>query len=149
MIHADGHDEKIQSNWVIACDGSHSTLRKLLQAEFLGSSYKQIWWLADVRIDWEFPENKLIIYVSDKGQLACFPMGGKRYRVVATAPEKVMHHEPSMADIEKTFKERSSDPVVLSDPHWISQFGIDHKQIQKYRYGRIFLRVTQLMSIAL
>ncbi|KTD06692.1 FAD dependent oxidoreductase [Legionella gratiana] len=135
---ANGQSETIETSWVIACDGSHSTLRKLVNAEFIGSSIKQTWWLADLLIDWELPENKLILYVSDKGPLACFPMGEKRYRIVMTAPKRIMHEEPSMEDINQAFKLRCSDNATLSDPLWISSFGIDHKQIQKYRYGRIF-----------
>lgn len=135
---ADGSSEKVQASWVIACDGSHSTLRKCLYAEFVGSSYKQTWWLADLLIDWNLPENKMVIYISDKGPLACFPMGKKRYRLVMTAPETIEHKEPSMDDIEKAFKQRCSDKATLSDPIWLSQFGIDHKQIQKYRYNRVF-----------
>lgn len=138
LKHSDGRDEEVKASWIIACDGSHSTLRKLVKAEFVGSSYKQTWWLADVRIDWALPENKILLYVSEKGPAACFPMGDKRYRLVMTAPEKIMHQEPTMENIEQTFKARCSDNVLLSDPHWISQFGIDHKQIQNYRYGRIF-----------
>ncbi|WP_115708425.1 FAD-dependent monooxygenase [Legionella sainthelensi] len=135
---ANGQSETVQSSWVIACDGSHSTLRQLVHAEFIGASIPQTWWLADLMIDWGLPENKLILYVSDKGPLACFPMGERRYRVVMTAPEKIMHEKPSMEDIDRAFKVRCSDKAILSNPLWISSFGIDHKQIQKYRYGRVF-----------
>ncbi|KTD71441.1 FAD dependent oxidoreductase [Legionella steelei] len=138
LKHVDGSMEQVQSQWIIACDGSHSTLRKLVNAEFIGSSFKQTWWLADLLIDWELPENKFIIYVSAEGPLACFPMGEKRYRLVMTAPEKIMHQEPSIEDITRAFKARCTDSATLRDPIWISQFGIDHKQIQNYRYGRVF-----------
>lgn len=138
LRHVDGRIEKVQACWVIACDGSHSTLRKQVNAEFIGSSYKQTWWLADVLIDWKLPEDKFILYVSDKGPAACFPMGEKRYRIVMTAPEKMMSQEPTLEDIVHAFKSRCTDQANLHDPIWISQFGIDHKQIQKYRYGRVF-----------
>ena len=78
------------------------------------------------------------MYTSEKGPLACFPMGKKRYRLAMTAPEKIMLNTPTMEDIEKVFKSRCSDKATLSDPVWITQFGIDHKQIQKYRYSRVF-----------
>ncbi|WP_454782143.1 FAD-dependent monooxygenase [Legionella sp. WA2022007384] len=138
LKHVDGHIETVQASWVIACDGSHSTLRKQVNAEFIGSSYKQTWWLADVLIDWKLPEDKFILYVSDKGPAACFPMGEKRYRIVMTAPEKNRIQEPTMEDIVQAFKLRCTDKASLHDPVWISQFGIDHKQIQNYRYGRVF-----------
>lgn len=135
---ANGSSEKVHANWIIACDGSHSTLRKLLYAKFEGSNFQQTWWLADLHIDWALPQNRMVMYISDNGPLACFPMGNKRYRLAMTAPEKIMHKEPLLEDIEKVFSYRCSDKATLSEPVWISQFGIDHKQIQKYRYGRVF-----------
>lgn len=136
---ADGSDEKIYAHWLIACDGSHSMIRKLLYAKFIGAAYKQTWWLADLHLNWDLPENKLFVYTSNDGPLACFPIGNRRYRIVMTAPKKATLTQPSMDDIEQSFKARCSDKATLSEPLWISQFGIEHKLIQKYRYGRVFL----------
>ena len=138
LNNADGSSEELRASWVIACDGAHSTLRKLLYADFNGSSYAQTWWLADLLIDWEMPDNKMIAYLSDEGPLACFPIGNKRYRVVMTAPKKTDWKEPSMKEIEEVFMRRCSDKASLSDPIWLSQFGIAERQIQKYRYQRVF-----------
>ncbi|MDP1604308.1 MAG: FAD-dependent oxidoreductase [Legionella sp.] len=135
--HPDGHIEKIRANWLIACDGAHSTARQLLKAEFIGASYAQTWWLADLHINWSLPQNKMIINASEKGPLACFPMGDNRYRIVMTAPAN--HHEqPDMNDIVQAFNERTSDEALLSDPVWITAFSIHHKQIQHYRDNRVF-----------
>lgn len=136
--HADGHSEKINASWLIACDGAHSTLRKLLYAKFTGLSINQTWWLADLHITWDLPENKMVVYLGDKGPLACFPIGEKRYRLVMSAPKKIEHKQPTLEDITQLFNLRSSDEAVLSNPNWISQFGIEQRQLEKYRYGRVF-----------
>ncbi|CEK09583.1 FAD-dependent oxidoreductase [Legionella hackeliae] len=135
---SDGSEEKVEAFWVIACDGSHSTLRALVNAQFVGNVYHQTWWLADLLIHWDFPITKLAMFSSTEGPLACFPIGGQRYRIVMTAEEKVSHEEPTMADIERVFKKRCQDEATLSDPIWISQFGIAHRQIDNYNYGHIF-----------
>lgn len=129
--------ELLSTNWLIACDGAHSTVRHQLNAEFKGAEYKQAWWLADLLIDWQVPDNRMAIYISDKGPLACFPMGNKRYRLVMTAPQNSTS-TPSLEDINHVFKQRSSDPATLSDPIWLTQFSIHHRQIQQYRYDRVF-----------
>ncbi|CDZ76547.1 Pentachlorophenol 4-monooxygenase [Legionella massiliensis] len=134
----DGNSEQIEASWVIACDGSHSTLRELVKAPFIGSSYKQTWWLADLFIDWDLPENKMVGFTSDEGPMVCFPMGKKRYRIVMTAPEKIEYKDPTMTDIEEAFSRRCSEKATLSNPIWLSQFGIAHKQIDQYRYNRVF-----------
>lgn len=133
-------DEKVETvtvPWLIACDGAHSTVRELLKVNFLGSEYKQRWWLADLIIDWDVPEDQMVICPSESGPLACFPMGNKRYRLVMTAPEN-NNTDPSMDDIVAVFNERSSDKAALSNPIWITKFFLHHRQIQQYRKERVF-----------
>ncbi|KTC66649.1 FAD dependent oxidoreductase [Legionella adelaidensis] len=133
-----GVTEIVESQWVIACDGAHSTIRHLLQLPFEGSKYKQNWWLADLIIDWELAENRMVIYVSKFGPMACFPMGKKRYRIVMTAPDG-QDKSPDLEDIRAAFQKRSSDKATLSHPVWMSSFSIHHRQVAQYRVGNIFL----------
>lgn len=135
----DSHDrqEKIKCRWLIACDGAHSTVRQCSGLKFIGSEYHQNWWLADLLIDWEQPEDFMQIYASKHGPLACFPMGNKRYRLVLTAPCE-QNQEPDMHAVETAFHKRSSDTGKLSNPFWITKFYIHHRQIEQYRLGRIF-----------
>ncbi len=127
----------LNANWLIACDGSHSTIRHLMHAEFKGAEYQQAWWLADVLLDWDVSDKHMSIYINKRGPLACFPMGDKRYRLVMTAPEGSMT-DPTLEDIACEFKQRSSDAAAFTNPIWLSRFTIHHRQIQKYRYDRVF-----------
>ena len=128
--------EMVNANWLIACDGAHSTVRHQVGAEFRGSAYKQAWWLADLLIDWNMPEHYMIAYITSKGPLACFPMGNKRYRIVMTAPTE--HKEPTLEQVISEFNKRSSDTAHLSNPIWLSEFSIHHRQIRNYQYDRVF-----------
>lgn len=129
--------ELFSVSWLIACDGAHSTIRHEVGAEFKGSAYKQAWWLADLLIDWAVPDNRMAMYINKRGPLACFPMGNKRYRLVMTTPENGPN-EPTLENINQEFTLRSTDPATLSNPIWLSGFSIHHRQIQQYRYERIF-----------
>ncbi len=133
----DGSQEEVNSAWLVACDGAHSTVRSSVNMPFVGSEYDQNWWLADLLIDWELPEERMVIYLSKYGPMACFPMGEKRYRLVLTAPEHV-DKDPTLEDIQAHFNKRSTDSAKLSDPVWITKFYIHHRQIQQYRCGRVF-----------
>jgi 2-polyprenyl-6-methoxyphenol hydroxylase-like FAD-dependent oxidoreductase len=125
------------ANWLIACDGAHSTVRHLLNMEFKGAPYKQMWWLADVHIDWQVNEHRFAAYIDKNGPLACFPMGGKRWRIVMTATNESLE-APTLNDIAQVFKQRVSDNAVLYNPIWLSAFSIHHRQIQHYREDRVF-----------
>ncbi len=129
--------ELFNANWLIACDGAHSTVRHKLNAEFKGDKYQKAWWLADLLIDWDVSDKHMSLYINNRGPLACFPMGDKRYRLVMTAPEGSTA-DPTLDDIVQEFKQRSSDAAILTNPIWLSQFTIHHRQIQQYRYDRIF-----------
>lgn len=129
--------ELFNATWLIACDGAHSTVRHQVGAEFKGSAYKQEWWLADLLVDWKVPEQRMAIYISDQGPLACFPMGNKRYRLVMTAANGTTG-DPSLQDIKEAFHQRSSDSAELTQPIWLSRFSIHHRQIQHYRHDRVF-----------
>ncbi len=137
LTDANGKLETLNVPWLIACDGGHSTVRELLNIDFLGSEYKQRWWLADLTIDWDVAEDQMVIYPSEEGPLACFPMGNKRYRLVMAAPAS-NHNDPTMDDIVAVFNHRSSEKAVLSSPIWITKFFLHHRQIQQYRKGRVF-----------
>lgn len=130
-------NETITAPWLIACDGAHSTVRHLLEMEFVGSEYKHSWWLVDVVIEWALPNNRMVVYLHEEGPLACFPMQNKRYRLVMTAPEH-REVEPNMEDIIAAFNRRSSDVAQLSAPVWITKFNLHHRQIQHYRKDNIF-----------
>lgn len=133
----DGTGRQIKAKWIIACDGAHSTLRHLVDGQFEGAPYPEHWWLADLHINWRLPMDYMVINASEKGPLACFPMGNQRYRLVMTAPNN-KKNEPTLDDIKDAFNERSSDQAILSDPIWITAFTIHHRQLQHYRYQRVF-----------
>lgn len=137
LVKGGGESEVVQASWLIACDGPHSTVRQILNVPFIGSEYKQDWWLADLIVKWKLPENTMVMYPTTKGPLACFPMGNKRYRLVMLAPSG--HEEmPTLKDIQAVFKERSLDKAVLSDPIWITKFYLHHRLIGQYRKKSIF-----------
>lgn len=131
-------EEEINVPWVIGCDGAHSTVRHQLGLEFVGAPYSQSWWLADVHLHWNVPQDRMVAYLSPYGPLACFPMGNERYRFVMLAPAN-QDKEPDFSAIISEFKRRSSDPGRLSNPVWITKFHLHHRQVQHYRSNRVFL----------
>lgn len=129
--------ELFNANWLIACDGAHSTARHQMDALFKGKEFKQSFWLADAHIQWDVPENRMAVYLDKNGPLACFPMGNTRYRMVLTAPQEHTK-DPTFEDIKNEVKLRCSDAALLSNPIWLSRFNIHQRQIEEYRHHRVF-----------
>ena len=75
------HREHARFDWVIGCDGLHSTVRTKLGLPFQGSDYEQMLALADLRLDWELPDNEAHALLSPEGSLMFEPVPGGLFRL--------------------------------------------------------------------
>ncbi len=131
-------ESQLKAKWLLACDGSHSTIRHLLNLNFVGAEYKEHWWLADVDLAWENPSDRMIAYLNEKGPSIFFPLGPKRYRIVTRVDEGEPEN-PSLEEFQSHVASRISDTFKISNPDWLTGFNIHHRQIEQYHHGRIFL----------
>lgn len=57
-----GIAEKLVCDYIIGCDGAHSTIRHMLHFSFEGSAYPQIFNLVDAHIEWPYSRNKFLFF---------------------------------------------------------------------------------------
>jgi 2-polyprenyl-6-methoxyphenol hydroxylase-like FAD-dependent oxidoreductase len=69
LRHGDGREEPVLCDWLLGCDGAHSTVRRKLGLEFAGSAEPNDWMLADCRVEGPFPEDELSMFWHQKGVL--------------------------------------------------------------------------------
>lgn len=140
LRHADGRDETIETRWLVGTDGAHSTARKLAGLGFEGSSYDDRFVLADVRVRWEFPRDRVTTFFSETGLLACFPIPGDRWRLIATSEDaRDDAGPPTLEEFQAIADQRTGVQSQLSDPAWLARFRIHCRQVKRYRSGRLFL----------
>ena len=142
--HADGSEEKVEAQWLIGCDGAHSTVRHALGMSFEGSTMLNDWILADVHISGMQGPPAVDIHWHAQGVLAIFPLGGTRYRVIADAGESASsgigeHRVPTMEEVQQILDVRGPKGLVASDPVWLSEFTINERKVADFRAGRVFL----------
>jgi len=77
---------EIVCDYLIGCDGAHSTVRHLLGIPFPGGRYSKDVLLADVRIEGSFVLDEAQMFLHPMGVTLLFPIPGGRYRLVATFP---------------------------------------------------------------
>ncbi|MBK6736604.1 MAG: FAD-dependent monooxygenase [Haliea sp.] len=141
LRHADGSVEAATAAWLAACDGAHSTVRHALNLPFEGDTLESDWVLADVRIDGELPNDELTICWMPEGVLACFPIGERRFRVIADvgpAPE-VTPPPPTLAQVQALLDRRGLHGLRAHDAAWLNHFRINERKVKDYRHGRVFL----------
>lgn len=136
---AAGGTETIEASWLVGCDGAHSLVRQALAKPFVGDTLATNFILADVHVaGLAVPPTELAVFWHRDGVLVFFPIGQGRYRVIADIGDTA-RHDPSLAEVQALVDRRGSGGVTLSDPVWLSGFGINERKVEDYRAGRVFL----------
>ncbi len=141
LRHAGGPDEQVRCDWLLGCDGAHSTTRKQLDLAFTGEADPNDFLLADCRIE-GIPQDELSLFWHARGLLAFFPFGTGRCRIIAdmgTARGPGHPPDPTLAEVQAIADERGPGGVRLSDPVWLAGFRIHERKVADYRRGRVFL----------
>jgi len=139
---ADGTSETVQADWLLGCDGAHSTTRHGLGFAFEGSTQDSDWYLADIHLTGLEPQDHLHIVWNRDGILAFFPITPGRWRVIADlgpATSSAHHPDPTIDEIQAMIARRGKPGIKVKDPIWLAAFRINERKVKQYSRGRIFL----------
>jgi 2-polyprenyl-6-methoxyphenol hydroxylase-like FAD-dependent oxidoreductase len=142
LRHADGSEERVETPWLVGCDGAHSTVRHILRLPFDGETLPSDWILADTHLaGLQLPADELGIYWNPEGVLALFPIAPGRYRIIADVGDGTGSQpgDPTLAEVQALVERRGPHGLVLSEPAWLSAFRINERKVTDYRVGRVFL----------
>jgi 2-polyprenyl-6-methoxyphenol hydroxylase-like FAD-dependent oxidoreductase len=141
LVHADGTEEEFKTPWLIGCDGSHSTVRHLLNLPFKGEEYLEGYQLADIKLDWRFNNDELYVFMHNGRVLAVFPMPEGRHRLIADRPpeETPTDQSPTLEEWQELVNERCPAITTLSDPLWTANYRIHRRLVPDIRMRRVFL----------
>ncbi|AOB32664.1 hypothetical protein AKI39_20855 [Bordetella sp. H567] len=140
LRHHDGREERVDASYLCGCDGAHSTVRHVLGVQFEGSTMPSDWMLGDMHIEGELSQDELTICWKHDGVLAIFPMGEKRFRVIADIGTSSMPAPPpTLERMQQFLDERGPQGLRAYDPFWLSGFRINERKVKDYRRGRVFL----------
>jgi 2-polyprenyl-6-methoxyphenol hydroxylase-like FAD-dependent oxidoreductase len=142
LIAAGGARETVRADWLVGCDGAHSTVRHGLGFAFEGSTLQSRWALADGHVTGLEPQDHLHIFWHRDGILAFFPIVGDRWRVVAdlgAGEREGGDTDPTLDDINGLMARRGSPGIVMTDPIWLAAFRINERKVKDYSRGRVFL----------
>ena len=137
----DGEVATIAADWVVGCDGVHSTVRSLADINFLGEKYADDWVLCDAEVDWPLPRNEMTFSADGDGIYGVFPLpGAHRYRLAYTQNRTPSGYlvEPDLADAQRAMARTGIEGAIRSvDQFWT--FNLSHMHAAHYRSGRVFL----------
>ncbi len=149
--------ETLHATWVVGCDGAHSQVRKELNLSFEGKAFSDIFSLADVRIQWDYPHDEFFVFLNAEGLMAAIPLPEpSRYRLIfqlercrdllkknRSLPSGELREEmvakPNIAEIQELLCKYAGSHVRVSDPSWCANFYINSRMVETYRKGSVFL----------
>ncbi|MEW9532782.1 FAD-dependent oxidoreductase [Microbispora sp. NPDC049125] len=141
-------DRRIAARYLVACDGAHSTVRKLLGVPFPGRPGTYTAMLADVRLSSVSDlVPKTLGHIStltrevDDRWVMLVPMGGDRYRFTGGAAgeeEQAKDRPVTFEEIAELLRVVYGEQTVLAAVDNASWFGDATRQIESYRVGDVF-----------
>jgi 2-polyprenyl-6-methoxyphenol hydroxylase-like FAD-dependent oxidoreductase len=141
LRHEDGRLEQAQAPWLISAEGAHSIVRATLDVPFEGKTRDEQYALGDLHIDGELAETDLHIFSSPHGFLGLFPMGNRRFRLMASTPLSRPSKDtaPALAELQAIYDQRSPIPARFRDMSWSSWFRINSRMVARLKVGRLLL----------
>ena len=137
-----GAAEKVEAKFLVGCDGARSIVRHSLGLKFEGSTFERMFYVADVRIDWDHGHDALQVFLMRDSLLAFFPMTGeKQYRIVGTFPEGFAKDEGDVLyeEIEEQIKQDTDLKLDITHVNWFSTYKVHTRHVEKFSVGRCFL----------
>ncbi|MBV8099993.1 MAG: FAD-dependent monooxygenase [Verrucomicrobia bacterium] len=138
----DGREKSVRSQYLIGCDGAHSTVRQTLNLPFEGKQHEAIVFLADVKLNAEFVKSRITNFTSRRGFVSILPFLGEYARIFAvdfTKQNADESDELDLSDLQETVDAIVSMKLTLSEPRWITRFCSPSRQVPVARVGNVFL----------
>jgi len=143
LDHEGKQEETGRYQWVIACDGAHSAVRRLLGASFPGDFDDIRYILGDVMMtgDDDLEPYKGHVFFHDSGELYLFTRlpGNRHFLVADLEADASTNGTPPLEELQTIVMERARPSLRLYDPQWLGYFRISYRLAQHYRKDRVFL----------
>ncbi|MXV06861.1 FAD-dependent monooxygenase [Xanthomonas sp. LMG 9002] len=126
----------VRAQWIVGCDGAHSTVRQGAGIAFEGGDYTETFVLADVRMAWPLPREEVSLFFSPQGLMVVAPLpepdgaAGDRHRIVATVTDTA--GPPTLSQMQALLDARGRIDALL----WSSDFHLQHRVAAQMRRGR-------------
>ncbi|CAG8653280.1 13937_t:CDS:2 [Dentiscutata erythropus] len=149
-------EEEITCQYLVGCDGVHSTVRKGISGwTYEGQTLRSSWALADLEIDHELHKHDCATAFAFSGGILAIEsldVGKNTVRIIFKISEEESKHETNdddftknethitLEELQKLIDERIAPiKLELKNPVWISNFRISERIVNRYRMGRAFV----------
>jgi 2-polyprenyl-6-methoxyphenol hydroxylase-like FAD-dependent oxidoreductase len=137
---AGGTMESIHADWIVGCDGGHSTVREALGLKMDGVTLPGRFWFGEFDIDWRKSRDTMYEWWHRDGMAAAIYIDftGKWHASVQSG--KIGDSEPTLAQFQELFRAHTGEQnVTLANPAWIATLSINQRMPNRFIVGRAIL----------
>jgi len=133
-------EQEFEANYVLACDGARSSLRKLLNLPFPGVTHRDHFLIADIRVDFPSPPEPRFFFdhPTNPGQTVLIhPQPDGIWRIdwqVGPEVDILVERQPQRMD-------RRIRSLIGDLPYeivWLSDYRFHQRLLDRFRHGQIF-----------
>ncbi|CDG18384.1 FAD-dependent oxidoreductase [Xenorhabdus doucetiae] len=124
-------------DYLIGCDGSHSTVRDFAGITFSGFDYGIDFYLFDAQVKWQGKRDEVHYFIDEQGFII-IPLADGNHRFVLRCPRKD-ESLPSLAEYQTVLSRYIPQPIVIERVVWESKSQFYNRLANQYRVGNIFL----------
>lgn len=132
-------EETIEADYLVGCDGAHSTVRHGLGLNFPGGTYSQIFYVADVLVSDMKDYEGLQVSVSKKDFCIIMPIKIKNsIRLTGIVPpENEKKEHITYEDVADSVTKNTG--LDVARVNWFSVYHVHHRVVDHFQRGRVFL----------
>lgn len=135
---SDGSTETCESVWLVGCDGARSLVRELLKIDFVGGTYANRFYVADVNAGGPALKGEMLVALDATDFLAVFPLPGEgRARLIGTVCAEAESGIAEWKHVNKSVIETLR--MNIERVNWFATYRVHHRVAAQFRRGRIFL----------
>ncbi|MFI7422978.1 FAD-dependent monooxygenase [Nonomuraea sp. NPDC049684] len=140
---AGGAERRIETHWLVGCDGAHSTVRRLAGIGFPGRTLLERLLMADVRATWPLDRNGSTTWMQAGHMVSVTALPDDTWRVFTEPPpqlpDRLSEREIGQRVLSEFARRSGIGLDTVSDVRWASEFRIHRRLAEAYRRGRILL----------
>jgi len=138
-----GVETTVDADYLIGCDGSHSTVRHRLGMHLEGIDDPAVFAVADVRIDGPLSRDEITLYCSPATGMLFGPLPEDRFIFFCDLPEGQSPpppgSRPTVEELQIYLDQAGPGDLRMHDPTWLAYFHCHMRLAPHYQTGRVFL----------
>jgi 2-polyprenyl-6-methoxyphenol hydroxylase-like FAD-dependent oxidoreductase len=137
---AQGMEETCEATFIAGCDGARSIVREKIGGGFPGGTYRQVFYVADIRGRGPVMNGEFHIDLEEADFLLVFAMEpGKRVRLVGVVSDERADHAETLTFDDVSRSGIGKMNLEVDQVDWFSTYHVHHRVAEHFRKGRAFL----------